>query len=61
MNSMPERVMKCYDTVSLESFVSEPMAMREEGVSRYKLPEPGDPEGSPGPTMLHMFLSFSAV
>jgi hypothetical protein len=27
--------------------------------SRYKLPGPGDPEG--GPTVLHMFLSFSVV
>jgi len=29
--------------------------------NRYKLPGPGRPEGARGPTMLHMFLSVSAV
>jgi len=31
------------------------------GGSRYKLTGPGGPEGAPGSTMLHMFLSFPLV
>jgi hypothetical protein len=31
---------------------------RERGGSRYKVPGPGSPEGSRGPTMLHTFFVF---
>ena len=34
---------------------------REGGGSWYELPGPGGPEGVRSPTMLHMFLSLSAV
>ena len=33
----------------------------ERAGSRHKQPGPGGPEGAPGPTMLHMFLSLSVV
>jgi len=62
MNSVPERVKKCYISLSLDSFVSKPEATRGEGVSQYKLPDPGDPERGPGPDYVaYVFLSFSAV
>ena len=49
MHSVPERVKTCYISLSLDSFVSEPVASRGEGVILYKLPELGDPERGPVP------------
>ena len=58
MRSVPERVKKCYIALSLHCFVSVPVATRGEGVSRYKLPEPGDPEGGPGPDYVAYIFIF---
>jgi hypothetical protein len=58
MHSVPEGVKKCYISLSLDSFVSEPVATRGEEVSRYKLPEPVDPEGGPGPDYVACVFVF---
>jgi len=62
MHSVPERVKNCYISLSLDSFVSEPVATRGDVVSRCKLPEHGDPERGPRPDYVaYVFVFLGSI